>query len=540
MTEGDGMSPRLFTRIMRNHALALACLCVLTILMGLLYATDRRLGLYQFASTRYRFHAIPVAVSTLYHNRPHDYTAYRILALRFQDAGRDIDDQIREAVRAQHDIGGGTYFWVADDRGLADFVIASFRLFGPRVKSLSKGYFVLFGFTLALFVVGFWRTPVALCLPVFLVLAWLGVSQILLVRVPMQFGKGWWGEEISLYESRLFDVLSLIAALHLAILAAGGLRVSRLAWLTAVPQVAVLVFLYHARSSIGWQYLGLFTLIGARLAWLLLSRWRSSEPNSARQLVRPISVGCLLVLSILGLKQYQREVYHHEYLVDYGQRTFWHNALMGLAYHPELRHELPMGLCDDRNAVELVLAHMEREDPDLDRNQWNWQAALNSLGNHNQFDWDRYEASARTIYFDLWRDRPEQMFMCYSYHKPCDIARQFRLLARRLYSGAGKGLVPEYLIGLGLVVGIFFGVIAVARKSPEHQRWLRSLTRIVAFLIPFSLIPGIAFYPAITTVSCFYLLVSAWVWLVAARLAVALIRRIDQPLAIEHPSGNSS
>ena len=67
----------------KSNALALVLSAVTGVLVCLLFATDRRLGLHQFASTRYRFHAIPVAMSTLYHHRPHDYTALRNLAMRF-------------------------------------------------------------------------------------------------------------------------------------------------------------------------------------------------------------------------------------------------------------------------------------------------------------------------------------------------------------------------------------------------------------------------------------------------------------------------
>jgi hypothetical protein len=48
--------------------------------------------------------------------------------------------------------------------------------------------------------------------------------------------------------------------------------------------------------------------------------------------------------------------------------------------------------------------------------------------------------------------------------------------------------------------------------------WLRSLSRVAAAVLPFSLIPGIAFYPALPTVVCFYLLCAALAGLLAARL----------------------
>ena len=142
----------------------------------------------------------------------------------------------------------------------------------------------------------------------------------------------------------------------------------------------MLVFLYHARSSLGWQFVALFGLVGVRVGWWILNRIRCEDRPSAALLARPLFVGGVLALLLVGLKLYQRAVYHPHYEKEYGQRTFWHNALMGLAYHPVLRDELPMAHCDDRDAVDLVLARMEAREPGLNKNVWNWQAALNSLG----------------------------------------------------------------------------------------------------------------------------------------------------------------
>jgi len=514
-----------FTRCVRANALPLALSGLAAALVVLLYATDRQVGLHHYASTRYRFHAIPVAISTLYHSREHDYTAYRNLAMSFQDADKNLDDQIRHAVHPDYDIGGGTYFWVADDRGLADYVIGAFWLFGPKTLSLSKFLFVLLGLSLVLYTVGYWRTPAALVLPVFVLFGWLSIAQVMLFHVPFPNGCGWWGEEIALYESRMFDVLALVSILHLTVLAGVGAHVRRLAWLTAIPQTALLIFLYHARSSIGWQFLALFALTGVRVGWWALQRVRSANPPPASPLARPAFVATILVLSIVGLKRYQEVTYHRDYLEEYGQRTFWHNALMGLAYHPELRDELPLKLCDDRDAIDLVLKRMEVRDPNLDRNQWNWQAALNSLGNHNRFDWNRYEVAAREIYFDLWRDRPDTMAACYAYYKPADIARQMDHVVRRLGKKTVTGHAPELVVGLGLILVAFTGTVAVARRNDEFRLGLRSLSRVVAIVLPFSLIPGIAFYPALTTVACFYLLSGTMLGLLAVRVSTRVLSK---------------
>lgn len=505
----------LCVRRIESNAVPLAFTGVLVVLVALLAATDVRLGLHQFASNRCRFHAIPVAVSVLYHQRPHDYTADRSLAMRFQNTTPELDQQIREAIHQPHD-HSGTYFWVADDRGLADYTIAAFQLFGPTTRSLSMFYFLLLGLTLALFVVGFWQSPAALLLPIFALLTWLAIAQVLPYPMPFPSAQGVWAERLPLYESRMFDVLALVSVLHLALLVANS-NVNRAAWFTAVPQAAFLVFLYHSRSSIGWQYLALFTLIGGRFGWWAVQRFRSGViPRTS--LARPVFVALLLVGSLIGLKQFQRAVYHPEYLTEHGQRTFWHNALMGLQFHPRLRDELPMPLCDDRCTSDFVLSKMAERDPNLDRERWNSEIAMNSLGNHNRFDWDGYEAVARELYLDQWRSRPDEMAMCYGYYKPVEVALLAGRIAKQLVRVSLAGKAREFVGGLVLVLAAAAGTIVVARRDPRFRGELRALCGVTAVFLPFSLIPGIAFYPAIISVACFYVLGS-----ICGGLAIVLI-----------------
>ena len=494
------------TRWAKRSALALALTASTCALVCLLFAIDGRLGLHQSVSTRYRFHAIPVAVSRHYHNHPHDYTANKRLAIRFHDPDRDIDEQIRETIHPNFETGADSYYWVADDRGLADYVFCAFQLFGPEVRSLSNFWFLLLSISVTLYTIGYWRTPAALVLPPLVLFGWIGIASIAPDRLPFPNAQGYWGEAIALHESRMFDGLALMSVLHLAILAGVGGSVSRLAWATAVLQTALLIFLYHARSSLGWQYLALFSLVGLRVGWWVLNRIRNENRPTVSSLARALFIACLLGASLGGLKQYQRAVYHRNYTKEYGQRTFWHNALMGLAYHPALRAELPMAHCDDRDAVDLMLARMEKNDAGLDRNVWNWQAALNSLGNHNRFDWNRYETEARIIYFEQWRANPVRMAECYLYYKPRDMLRQARIVGDQLATGSVRGTMPEFITATILVLAALAVVVVRTQRDREVRLWLRSLTRLVAVVIPFSLVPGIAFYPALTTVACLFLL----------------------------------
>ena len=214
---------------------------------------------------------------------------------------------------------------------------------------------MILGLSLALYTVGYWRTPAALLLPLFVVFGWVAIAQVMLYREPFPNGQGYWGEQIALYESRMFDVLALVSVLHLAVLAGVVPRVSRLAWVTAVPQAALLVFLYHARSSLGWQYLALFSLVTLRFGWWVVQRCGESERSQSP--AAPLFVAALLALSLIGLKQCQRAVYHADYRHDYGQRTFWHkHASWGWLITPCFARNCRWHCATTAPAVDLVLA----------------------------------------------------------------------------------------------------------------------------------------------------------------------------------------
>jgi hypothetical protein len=499
----------------RANAGALSLLGAAALLLALLYAADARLGLHRHASNRFRFHAIPVAVSQLHHGRTHDYTAFRALAHRFHDGSRDLDEQIREAMT--RDPGTDTYFWVADDRGLADYVAAAFALFGSEARSLSHFWFLLLGASVLLFAVGFWKRPALLALPVFVLFSLLVLAEAVAHRETIPFDGRVWQEDIALYESRLFDALALVAVLHLALVATG--RANRTALVSAMPQAALLVFLYHCRSSLGWQYVALFAVVAGRVGWSLLRR----QP---RELVAPLGVGALLALSLVALKCYQRAAYHPAYFAEQGPRTFWHNALMGLSHHPRLRAELPMRQCEDRDAIDLVLRRMEEADPTLDRNRWNWMAALNSLGSHNPFDWVAYEAAARAIYLNLWRTRPREMLACHAIHKPLAVAKQSWAVVRVAGREAVAGGAWELLAGAALVACVVVGLVRAGRTSASIRADVRAMSLLALALLPFALIPAVAFYPAITTTGGFFVAAVVIAGLVAIQIAWRFTGRI--------------
>src|SRR5882762_6905745 len=91
-------------------------------------------------SPRYVGYAIPIALSELVYHKPHDYTAYyavsRVLTSG-SDAGHQSVDRLIRTARRLRDFDQQTLtFMPSDDKGLADFTLLAFRLFGARVHSL--------------------------------------------------------------------------------------------------------------------------------------------------------------------------------------------------------------------------------------------------------------------------------------------------------------------------------------------------------------------------------------------------------------------
>ncbi|MCQ8782839.1 hypothetical protein [Mangrovibrevibacter kandeliae] len=114
-------------------------------------------------SNRTRMHAIPVAISQIYQGRKHDYAGYFAVAVPFQGAA-PLDQLIQDAIQKTAERGDRPYYWVADDRGMSDYVNMAFRLFGPHVSSLGYFWFVLLGLSLVAAVARYRRDVTALAI----------------------------------------------------------------------------------------------------------------------------------------------------------------------------------------------------------------------------------------------------------------------------------------------------------------------------------------------------------------------------------------
>ena len=218
---------------------------------------------------RVKFHAIPVAMSVLYHGRTYDHTAYQSLARHFQTASLTAAELISWGVVAPAPPGDGTYYWAADDRGMADYVVGAFGLFGPHQSSLYYFYFLLLTISCALGLAGFWRHRVMTAVWLF---ALAGIYCCLAV-IPLANLSDTFPEPPSLFEPRIFELLALVATLHIGLAGWLTTRYTPRTVAALIGQVLIFVFCYQTRSSVGWEAMFVVILsvavIGRASGWHL-------------------------------------------------------------------------------------------------------------------------------------------------------------------------------------------------------------------------------------------------------------------------------
>ena len=480
-----------------------------------IYARGQSLELDRHVANRLRFHAIPVAISVLYHGRPHDYTAFRNLALAFQEAA-PLESKIAWAVAYTPVPDESTYYWAADDRGMGDYVLVAFALFGPRVQSLYSFYFLVLGVSVALFLLDLGRHPLMSALLIFT----LGALYTCLSVLPVSFIGGGTFEPASLFEPRVIELLSYVATLHLAATMFTDQRWSRGRIAIVAAQAAILAACYHARSSVGWEVV--FVLIAG--VWCVCWHWygarRSPAGRSGRMAVPWPAIGVLA--AILLVLAYQRVAYNPHYFRDGGGRTIWHNALMGLDANQHLAQKYQLGI-DDPVVVKAVRNHLRASgDPRL-TDEWTDENILGTLGGHAAFNWFVYEAAARDFYWHIWRVDVRSMVRCYLIDKP---ALMRTILVNALQrdptpGGSAKGLSFNPLTGAALLM-VAPGFLLAAASG----RALRRAIAAMIVLLACSAIPAVLFYPGVHTMMGWFATISLLIYLTLALAAVPVVRRI--------------
>lgn len=474
-----------------------------------IHARGLELSLDKNPTDRMRFHAIPVAISSLYLGWPADYTGMKSMSTHFQVAG-PLEPIIHWAVAYQPPAVDGVYYWAADDRGMADYVIWAFWLFGPGLRGLYLFYFVFLGATCVLFLLEARRRPEMHALLIFTLAAMyasLGVIPLANLS-PTAF------DPVTIYEPRTIEVLSFIPTLHLAFAGLLNPRWTRGRVLIAALQAILLVWCYLARSSMAWQvgFIGLVSVSHMAWSWFRDRRAGRQGPSLRRWFLRPGAAPLVIVAAAFtGLVAYQHLVFHPAYFKEWGARVVWHNALMAVGSDSELGPKYKLSV-SDADSIEAVLTYLRNHnDPRLNP-EWTMQTFLNSFGSHVEVDWTLYDQAARDLYFQIWRENPRGMVRLYTVKKPLEIYSML-LGATRMDPMAQRNIHGLYFspLSAGALVLAFPGLLLALGARAR----LGALAFWTPVLFVMGLVPGVLFYSVALTMMGAFVALALSIYLLA-------------------------
>jgi hypothetical protein len=490
-----------------------------------IYVRGQNLALDRHPSSRLQFHAIPMAVSVLYHGRPHDYTAFVSAAEPFQSPiAEDVDTRIARVVASVPPADDKTYYWVADDRGMGDYVIAAFALFGPHTKSLYYAYFVVLGLSVFLFLGDLGRYAGASAMLLFALGALYSCTPVILLgnlTLPI-FEAG------ALFEPRVIDLLTFVSALHLGLTSFFSGRWGPCRRAVVAAQAAILVAGYHARSTVAWQ---MAFVVGAGFVYWMWRRYADRGDGRAnRGRLMPFHgawpVLCLVV-GLCLLKGYQHATYNPRYLRDIGGRTVWHNALMGLWWNQHLAEKYQLRV-DDQAIVGAVRNYLSAtQDPRLTP-EWSGSNIISSLGGHSPFNWFTYEQAARDFYWHIWRSDAREMLRCYLINKPREIVRV--LAKARRPDPDVPGATPQNpglrfnLFARGAILIVLPGLLLMASAGPAIKRTLW----VAPLLFLCSAVPAFLFYPVVHTMMGAFATVALTGYLILAQIGTLAVGSVSR------------
>lgn len=405
----------------------LVALVVLTFCLdfahGIMLGQDR-IGFHPI----YRFRqALAIAISRMHEPPLHGYLAYQSVVDVFNENGFAIFDnekgrhldrdgwtallndtaRLDHTIRAAHDVAVDPtlppQLVLGNELAYADYVYLGFRLFGLRISSQYYLYFLLLGISCALFIAQFRASHFLM----FLLTSYLAGLFFL-----QNYAQSWGNEVATLANSRLFEALSLLPAIHLFLLV----------WMRAPPTLAVvaggllqsalLAFIVDCRITGRWQ---VAMIVAAGFGLFIAGIWKRRSLRSAgrREAWNGVWAACLAVAAI-GLhmafitfdadRRYGAEPRYH---------IVWHEVLRGLlSTSVELQHEYlgrPLsGAIQDTDAYDAVMYDLNRR---KDRSSPISRMQDGKIVIDVSGGWYEYEQMARGLAVEIAIEHPGEVLM---------------------------------------------------------------------------------------------------------------------------------
>lgn len=433
---------------------------------------------------------------------------------------------------------------IADDKGDFDYVRLGFYLFGVRIESVFYTLFLLLFVGMVVYILDYFNSLSRLILLLFFLLSLYITVFITNLTDQLQ----------NLTDIRFFDILSVIPLFHLMFVLLDRRPMCVRSLMFVLIQTFIMIFVYHVRSSSMWQLMCLFLLTGA----ISYRYWKESPPldsqSGLRQLRRTM-IRCawplaLITIGVISLRVYQRTNYNPGYFKEgYPRHTFWHNAFMGFACHPQLAKEFQIFPISDMNIILAAERYLKQHE---DRKRWE---PLFGEFRMEHFRWGLYETVVRDMFFDACFRHPVEVLETYVKYKPKLLVLQFLWAAGLVHPDVDSlylyshTLTPEGTrrekdffynpLRWEVLLFIMTSLVIGYRDLRIHGR---EIVALVALVLCFSTMPGLFTYPVIhiigvvfVTVGTFSYVALGWVMTNVTTLAYRLTKpsRKDQA-AVNH------
>jgi len=231
------------------------------------------------------------------------------------------------------------YYLDREDLGIVDYYKLSFLLFGYDTDSFIYLYYLLLFISLALFIARFFNNFEKLNL-----LAIFMISHWVIISVLPDMGK----ELMTVYNRRSLPILSMIPTIYIVISIFENKRLNTFGLAMLITQIAILMFIYHSRSSVSYQLLFIYS------SFFLFCLFSIKKKFYYYLIKKSALISIVLIsLSILGLKGYMYSAKDPQYSNYTSGHLFWHAAYIGLSAHPESLNKYGI-YQDDSSSVNFV------------------------------------------------------------------------------------------------------------------------------------------------------------------------------------------
>ena len=213
------------------------------------------------------------------------------------------------------------FYLQREDIGIVDYYKLSFSLFGYSTDGLIYLYYSLLALSLGVYAARFLNNFDKLnYLIVFMISHWVVVSVLPSIG----------NDLFTVYNRRSLPILSIIPAIYIVVSIFENRRLNAVGLIMLIIQAAILIFVFHARSSVAYQFLFIYT------AFFFVYFVRRKIKFNSCMFKKSAALSVILVsVAILLLKGYMYIVKDPMYSNYTNGHLFWHPAYLGLSSHSE-------------------------------------------------------------------------------------------------------------------------------------------------------------------------------------------------------------